>query len=84
MRLEPEQVRIGLGRPAGARQLEVRDDVAARPDERFEQPELGRRQRQRRLADPRLVTARLEDELAGRQRPAAAAARSGRCGRPGA
>src|SRR6478736_7622377 len=27
--LEPEQIRIGLGRPAGACQLEVRDDVAA-------------------------------------------------------
>ena len=75
MRLEPEQVRVGLGRPAGARQQVVRDDVAAGADERLEQAELGRRQGQRRVADARLVTGRLEDEVAGRQRPAAARAR---------
>ena len=84
VRLEPEQVRVGLGRPAGARQLEVRDDVAAGADERLEQPELGRRQGQRRLADPRLVTARLQHELAGRQRPAAGRARAAASGPPGA
>ena len=84
VRLEPEQVRIGLGRPAGARQLEVRDDVAGGPDQRLEQPELGRGQRQRRLADARLVAARARGP--GR-RPSAARRRSPPGpppGRPGA
>ena len=68
VRLEPEQVRVGLGRPAGTRQLEVRDDVAVGADERLEQAELGRRERQRRLADARLVAAGLQDQ---RRRPRA-------------
>ena len=68
MRLEPQQVRVGLGRPAGTGQLEVRDDVAAGADERLEQPELRRRQRERRLPDPRLVTSRLQDQRAGLER----------------
>ena len=68
MRLEPEQVGIGLGRPAGPRQQVMRDDVARRPDERLEQPEFRRREDERRLADAGLVTGRLEDEVAGRQR----------------
>ena len=62
VRLEPEQVGVGLGRPAGTGQLQVRDDVAVRPDQRLEQAELGGRQRQRGLADARLVASRLEDE----------------------
>ena len=70
VRLQPEQIRVGLGRPAGTRQLEVRDDVAVRPDERLEQAELGRRERQRGLADARLVAARLQDERPGLERPA--------------
>ena len=52
VRLQPEQVRIGLGRPAGAGQLQVRDDVAVGADERLEQAELGRRQGQRRRRRP--------------------------------
>ena len=71
VRLEPEQVRVGLGRPAGTRQLEVRDDVAVGADERLEQAELGRRERQRGVADARLVTPGLQDQVAGLERPAA-------------
>ena len=37
MRFEPEQVRIGLGGPAGADQAKMRDEVAAGPDEGLEQ-----------------------------------------------
>ena len=83
VRLEPEQVGIGLGRPAGTGQLQVRDDVAVRPDERLEQAELGRRQRQRRLADARLVAAGLQDQAAGLERAGRRAA-GARVGRPGA
>ena len=64
VRLEPEQVRVGLGRPAGAREPEVRDDVAAGADERLEQAELGRRQVERDARRPAPRGGRLEDELA--------------------
>ena len=70
VRLEPQQVGVGLRRPAGARELEVRDDVAVGAHERLEQAELGRGQGQRDLADAGLVPARLEDEVAGLERSA--------------
>ena len=60
VRLQPQHVRVGLGRPAGACQLMVRDDVTRCTDEGLEQPELCRREGQRDVADPRLVTAGLE------------------------
>ena len=78
MGLEPEQVGIRLGRPARTCQLEVRDDVAAGPDQRFEQAELGRRQRQAEFADAGLVAAGLDRQRARRQRPAAGVARARR------
>ena len=66
VRLEPQQVGIGLGGPAGAGQPVVRDEVAARADERLEEPELRRREAQRDRADARLVAGRLERERARR------------------
>ena len=83
VRLQPEQVRIGLGRPAGAGQLEVRDDVAVGADERLEQAELGRCQRQRRVAHAGLMASRLQDEPTGLERPAAVPPRTP-TGPPGA
>ena len=83
MRLEPEQVRVGLGRPAGTGQLEVRDDVAVGAHERLEQAELGGRQAGGLLADASLVAAGLQDELARGERarrPSRPARRSDRRG----
>src|SRR3954447_22096435 len=51
VRLQPQQVRIGFRRPAGARQLEMRDEVAARAHERLEEAELRRRELQWHAAD---------------------------------
>ena len=65
MRLEPQQVRVRLRRPAGAREQVMRDDVAGGADERLQQSELGRGQDERDIADTRLVPGRLQVQVAG-------------------
>ena len=71
MRLQPEQIGIRLGRPAGACQLQVRDDVATGAHEGLEQAEFGRGEGQGDVADARLMTAGFHHEIARRQRPTA-------------
>ena len=69
VRLQPQQVRIRLGRPACPSQLQVRDDVAVRARQRFEQAEFRGCERQRRLTAAGLVPSGLEREVPGGQRP---------------
>ena len=57
MGLQPEQVGIGLGGPAGAGKLEMGDHVAVRADEDLEESVLDRSQVQEGLADVDLVAA---------------------------
>ena len=58
VRLQPEEIGIRFGRPAGPRQQVMRNDVAGRPDERLEQAELGRGEDEPRLTDACLVAGR--------------------------
>ena len=64
MRLQPEEIRIGLGGPAGTDEAEVGNQVAAGADERLGEAVFDRRQVERRAADARFVAAFVEDQRA--------------------
>jgi hypothetical protein len=79
MRLQPEQVGIRLGRPAGPRQEVVGNDVSGGPDQGLEEPELRGRQRAgSRTSEPALTgpVAEPPDERSTRRMTAAIRARS--------
>ena len=78
MGLQPEQIGIRLGRPAGSRELQVRDDIPAGAHEGLEQPEFRRGESQGDVADPRHVAAGFNDEIPGRQWSAAVTTGGGR------
>ena len=65
VRLEPEEVRVGLGGPAGANEAEMRNKIAVGADERLGEAVLDGCEVQLLLADARLVAAKVEEERAG-------------------